>query len=132
RLCGTTDAGTDELELADGLRALGYRHEPFTYRRGGPAMDALRQYLDAGWPVILCVDLDDHWILACQLYDMDVVVHDPAKRLQIVSEGTLAARWVSGKGEYYGMAVMPGSDETSRREARQTRPDLAALARRTS
>ena len=131
RLCGTTEAGTDELEIAAGLKALGYTHEPFTCRRGGPAVDALRQHLTSGYPVILCVDLDDHWVLACQLYGVDVVVHDPATGLRIVSEVALAGRWVSGKGEYYGMAIMPGSTETRKRAARQRRPDLAAIARRT-
>lgn len=130
RLCGTTDAGTDELEIAAGLRALGYQHEPFSYRRGGLATDALRKHLTAGWPVIICVDHDDHWILACQLTGVDVVIHDPATGLRIVGEIALAGRWVSDKGEYYGMAVMPGSDETRKRAARQRRPDLVAIARR--
>jgi hypothetical protein len=121
----------DELEITEGLRRLGYAATPFTVRTSQAAVAAVLRHLPDR-PVIICVDDDDHWMLVCQIArrGREIVVHDPAKGLAIVGEDDLCRRWVNHAGEYYGIAVSPATDETRKRETRQTRPDLESIARR--
>lgn len=130
RLCGTTDDGTDEQEILAGLRALGYGGAIINTTDDVAALAGLDRHLQAGRPVIACVDLDDHWVLVCDTDPDGVIVHDPASEIEIVGEQTMMKRWANSKGEYYGIAVKAATEETQKRARRQRRPDLAAAARR--
>lgn len=76
RQAGSTEEGTDEIELARAARAHGC--DVGNIRHGTPwaARRALARWLGQGVPVLLCLDQWNHWVTAVAQDRDDVVLFD--------------------------------------------------------
>ncbi len=102
-LAGTSDHGTWPWEMCRASEALGYKfgtgqwlegdlaRTRISYAYHEPARAAIRGHLDGGFPVIVCVDAQDHWITIVHATGRKVTVADSSyygDHLQVVHELT--------------------------------------------
>jgi hypothetical protein len=77
RLAGSTEVrGTNERQLGRAARLYGARLLMERRRDPAGARAALQVRLDAGQPVLLCLDQWEHWVTAVSADDREVVVFD--------------------------------------------------------
>ncbi len=77
-LAGTTPEGTDDAQMADAARELGYRLDHILVREPDAAYKTIRELLDAQTPVILCVDHYSHWVCAVKATSRHLWLADSA------------------------------------------------------
>jgi ABC-type bacteriocin/lantibiotic exporter with double-glycine peptidase domain len=118
QLCGTTAAaGTSSKGLAAGLKLLRTEHPEIApgviaEARDDVAILKLLAALNAGHVIIMCVDDNEHWVLAFGTLGSGtrILVHvcDPAENEMILHmrPEELLARWKGpGRKAYYGVIV---------------------------
>lgn len=108
KLCDVTPAaGTDETEMKRALLANGVQIDEWHSANRVASYCWLRDCLNFGWPVILCVDLDDHWLTAIGLCGQRFVLFDPSRNtgVEVHDASSLASRWKNEDDIYYGLAV---------------------------
>lgn len=117
-LAGTTGAiGTSGRGLVNALRSIASEHPQvapgvISEARADVAILKLLAALDAGHVTIMCVDSDEHWVLAFGTLGSGarILVHvcDPAENEMIIHmrPEALLARWKGlGRKPYYGVIV---------------------------
>lgn len=107
---GTGQDGIPPKSIMKTLDTLGYDAEPVVYLVPGRAAEALRRFLHKGFPVIMCVDNDEHWVCAIGVLGSRFLVADPADAELVLSYDPekLTTRWKNKtKKPYYGIVVSP-------------------------
>ena len=102
-LCGTGVEGTDEDDLVEAVRALGFQPEIVTSWR------ALQGAVLAGAPVVCAVREDepyDHWVAAVGVCGDRVLFADPADHAVVRPRDREEwSRWAAGPDGFYGVAL---------------------------
>ena len=109
KLAGTTKEGTNEHALI----AVASRYSAplaFSTADSLSALAQLRGHLAAGATTLLCVDGHDHWVAIIGVCGSRLVLVDGAVATsdaltRVVSGDSLALRWRSEDGMYYGIAL---------------------------
>lgn len=121
RWAGTTPEGTDEEGLKKAIVHYNFRHKEFQTPSVREAMDWLKSNLRKGYPVLLCVDKESHWIAVVGVLGKKITIFDPAKKkngrlrysgLRYLLPMELAERMYhidddDGSVQYYGMSILP-------------------------
>jgi predicted double-glycine peptidase len=113
--------GTNARKMLRTLRWLGYTPVSLSPKgrgrgagqdRHSVAWQALRDALASGYPAVLSVDRDEHWVAAVGVVGERVLVADSARGELVLSydRQTLMARWrgKSSARPYYGVIVTKG------------------------
>lgn len=113
----TATSGTSPKGILRALRSVAEEHPNVSpgviaEMRADVALLKLLATLNSGHVVIMCVDNDEHWVVAFGLLGGGerIVLHvaDPAdnEMVQHLSPGALLARWAgSGRKPYFGVVV---------------------------
>lgn len=113
RLCRTNRNGTGEKRLRSAIKKLRLYCLAWNTADRDKAFEKLFNALRVGWPVILCVDKDEHWLTAIGTIGEEIIVFDPEDTyanlmengLHILSKPDLLKRWKGIKKKYYGLIV---------------------------
>jgi ABC-type bacteriocin/lantibiotic exporter with double-glycine peptidase domain len=108
KLCDVNeDAGTNETEMKRALLANGVRVDEWQSTNLTNSIEWVRASMTLGWPTILCVDDDEHWVTAIGRCGNSLIVFDPSRNhgIEVHDTGTLTQRWVNSDGIYYGLGV---------------------------
>lgn len=116
KLCHVTpSAGTNEVEMMRALLANGVAVDEYSGDWGKDAYYWVLDSLDKGWPCVLCVDNDEHWVTAIgKCGEHSVLVFDPSRNsgIEVHDTTTLPIRWGNEDGIYYGLAITHRSTST--------------------
>jgi ABC-type bacteriocin/lantibiotic exporter with double-glycine peptidase domain len=108
KLCDVSeDAGTDETEMKRALMANGVAVDEWHEDCPDQSELWVRHCTANGWPAILCVDSDEHWVTVIGLCGERYLLFDPARNtgIEVHDKVSLNARWVNDDGVYYGLGV---------------------------
>ncbi|MDO8495352.1 MAG: cysteine peptidase family C39 domain-containing protein [bacterium] len=114
-ICKTSRArGTSSRKLKLAIKKVGFKKEAFDTKDKKTALAKLFVALYS-YPIILCVDHDDHWVTALALQGERIVIFDPGDNYRnrrengchVLSKRQLLKRWKSPHGKYYGLIVFP-------------------------
>jgi ABC-type bacteriocin/lantibiotic exporter with double-glycine peptidase domain len=91
---GTNEDGTDEQELIQAARELGWTATPHHSADTAAAWAFVRANVLDGRPCLLCIDQWTHWVCVIGIVGDKVIYFDPAKTKKNVSENgvTIASR----------------------------------------
>jgi hypothetical protein len=103
--------GTDPENIIRGIKKYGCKAEPFSYKNEIKAKAKIDAYLEAGIPIIICVDSWEHYTLLAGKRDNRYYWIDSAGP-DIINHSSWAAieEWMESPDEdekYYGIAVIP-------------------------
>jgi hypothetical protein len=103
--------GTDPDNIIRGIKKYGCKAEPFSCKNEYKAKAKIDAYLEAGIPIIICVDDWEHYTLLAGLIDNRYYWIDSAGP-NIMSKSSWPAieEWMASSDEdekYYGIAVIP-------------------------
>jgi hypothetical protein len=101
--------GTIEWQIRRCLESLNVPHFQFSTSDPNLAAASLRGFLASGWPVMLAVDNDEHWVGAIGLVGERVLVADSADGELVVVYDTeqVVNRWATATdpAKFYGIVV---------------------------
>ena len=115
RLCRTTSRGTGEIKIREALKKRRHKTRAWNTTDQDQAIDKLFNALINGWPVILAVDRDEHWVAAMGVLGTEVIAVDSENSycnrerngIHYYSRAQLLRRWRNKKGKYFGLVVFP-------------------------
>ena len=111
--CQTTSKrGTSSQHLMLGIKRLGFKGKRISLYSSQSAWHSLRESL-RHWPVILCVDRQQHWVTAIGKIGKRIVLFDPGRYkhnkrehgISILTREELSKRWRGERGDYYGIVI---------------------------
>ena len=86
KLCKTDADGTSSVDIKKALRVLGYAPEEWETPNRMAAWALVCGYLLMGYPCLLCVDHQDHWVVGIGLLGGLIVIVDSA-------DGGITSTW---------------------------------------
>jgi len=115
RLCHTTKRGTGEKNLRRAAKRRGHKSQAWNTTNAEKAVDNLLNAILSGWPVILAVDRDDHWVTVVGALGEKFILFDPESSsknrkkngMHVFSRIKLLHRWKGKKGKYFGLIIFP-------------------------
>lgn len=111
KLARTDAEGTDEAGMKRALRLLGTRPEEISTQSRAAAWHMLCGALLMGYPLLMTVDRETHWVAAVGLLGGNVLIADSADGgiIRTLGRRALLERWASGgkRPSHYAIAVHP-------------------------
>lgn len=103
--------GTSHLQIKKALEVMKYNYAEFSLAHSEAAWRTLRSYLIDGYPTLLAVDDNEHWVSAIGVLGQFILVADGADSELVLSydKERLLQRWGAHSDviTYYGLPIMP-------------------------